>query len=143
MPSQRLLLNELGELELAVLSYLWGVEETCVKELHQAIGRERRIGVNTIGSTLVRLHEKGLVTREKVSHAYQYAAVLSQYEFMVRRMLESVGPISRSPLDTFISVFLELLSEEKGNTALAQLEALVLAKRELLGKPLAKTSTYY
>jgi len=137
MPSQRLLLNELGELELAVLSYLWSVQETCVKELHQAIGRERRVGANTIGSTLVRLYKKGLVTREKVSHAYQYAAVLSQYEFVVRRMLASVGPISRLPLDTFISVFLELLSEEKGTAALDELEALIFAKRELVGEPMA------
>ena len=74
-----------------------------------------------------------------MSHAYRYAAVLSKYEFMVRRMLESVGPISRAPLDTFISTFLDLLCEERGGTALAPLEALIITKRARLGLPQPKS----
>src|SRR5688572_8683850 len=71
----------LGELETAVMSYLWTGGEGEAKAVHKALGERRGITVNTVQSTLKRLYEKALLSRDKVSHSHVYRPRISREEF--------------------------------------------------------------
>ena len=53
----------LGDLETAVLEHLWAAEPADVKAVHGAIGKKRRITLNTVQSTMERLHREGMPDR--------------------------------------------------------------------------------
>lgn len=118
----------LGELEKAVLEHLWSVGEAHAKAVHGAIGIQRGITLNTIQSTLERLHDKGLLRREKVSHAYVYAPKL-QREQLVGRIIEDVMTAytdgkSQPMLSAFVDFAVRV--DEKN---LERLERLIAARR--------------
>lgn len=126
-------LGHLGELELAALDQLWAVEETDVTGLHAAIGVQRGIGVNTVGSTLKRLHHKKLVTREKISHAYRYKPAQTRDVFVARRMVEAVGPRTAHEWDTLLAALVNILASE-GDAALDRLLTAIESKRRSVGR---------
>lgn len=118
----------LGDLELAVLEHLWRTNEADVLQTHAAIGKRRGISPNTVGSALERLHRKGLVARQKVSHAYRYQPRLSRDDFAARRMLDAVGG-SRALADAgLLAAFVDLIADED-QAFLDRLEALIAEKR--------------
>jgi len=53
-------------------TFLWHGGEGAAKAVHKGLGQARGITLNTIQSTLKRLFEKGLLSRDKVSHAHVY-----------------------------------------------------------------------
>jgi predicted transcriptional regulator len=118
----------LGELELAVLDHVWRVGRCEPKGVHAVLGKERGITLSTIQSTLKRLYEKGVLEREKVSHAHVYTARLGRAEF--HRMLVGalVGDLLRGDADAVVSAFVDL-AERAGDDHLAKLEGLVAARR--------------
>lgn len=67
-------ISNLGDLEMAVLEYVWEEGESDVKAAHRVIGAERGITHNTVQSTFKRLWEKGLLSRYEEGHAYVYEA---------------------------------------------------------------------
>jgi predicted transcriptional regulator len=126
-------LPQLGALELAVLEYLWTVDDADVLQAHQRIGKARGITSNTIGSALERLHRKGLLVREKVSHAFRYRAGLNRDTFAARRMFEAAGG-SRLLADAgLLSAFVSLVADED-ESSLDRLEALIAKKRAERGQ---------
>jgi predicted transcriptional regulator len=122
-------LPPLGDLELAVLEQLWCGGEEDVQTVHFAVGKQRGISPNTVGSALERLFKKGLVSREKVSHAFRYRATLDRETFRARRVAEAVGGLSKLAERGVLAAFVDLLatSDEK---ALASLEELIQARRK-------------
>jgi predicted transcriptional regulator len=117
----------LGELESAVLEHLWsnGVED--VKAVHRALGIQRGIKLNTVQSTMERLFRKGLLGRDKVSHAYVYRAKVSREQLSTRVIGEVVQQLSGGESHVMLSAFVSL-AERDGDEALAKLEALVAEK---------------
>ena len=81
----------LGELESAVMNHLWHGGDGDAKAVHAALGKRRGITLNTIQSTLKRLYEKGLLERDKVSHAHIYRAHVTREEFHRGLLGELVG----------------------------------------------------
>jgi predicted transcriptional regulator len=125
-------LARIGELELAVLEHLWGVDEADVSMTHAAIGAARGITTNTVGSALERLHRKGLVAREKISHAYRYRSALSREEFAAKRMLDAAAG-QRTLTDAgLLAAFVDLVADED-EASLDRLELLIAAKRNKQG----------
>lgn len=122
-------LPQLGELELAVLEHLWTTDDADVHEAHAAVGKRRGISPNTVGSALERLHKKGLLEREKVSHAYRYRAALDRATFQARKVVEAAGGLRALGKSGLLAAFVDLVadSDEK---ALAELERLIRVKRE-------------
>lgn len=118
----------LGGLERAVMDRLWGHGPSDVKALHQAVGQPRRITHNTVQSTVERLFRKGLLTREKVSHAYVYAPALSREEFGAQVMHGVVRDLLGGTLETVLAAFVDLTART-GDEELARLERLVSARR--------------
>ena len=118
----------LGELETAVMIHLWAGGEGEAKAVHAALGKRRGITLNTIQSTLKRLFEKGLLARDKVSHAHVYRARLSREEFHRDLLGELVGGLMRGQAEAVVSAFVDL-TERAGPEHLERLEALVAERR--------------
>jgi predicted transcriptional regulator len=123
------ILPPLGDLELAVLEQLWRGGDEDVHSVHFAVGRQRGISPNTVGSALERLFKKGLVGREKVSHAFRYRAILDRESFRARRVAEAVGGLSKLAERGVLAAFVDLVanSDEK---ALSKLEELIRVRKK-------------
>lgn len=118
----------LGELELAVLERLWTHGAGDAKAVHGGLGRSRRITLNTVQSTMKRLHGKGLLRRTKVSHAFVYEPALSREEFQRDAVEEVVQALLHGEADAMVAAFVGV-AERAGDDTLAQLEALIAQRR--------------
>lgn len=118
----------LGELESAVMDYLWAGGDGEAKAVHQALGERRGITVNTIQSTLKRLYEKALLAREKVSHAHVYRPRISREDFQRGLLDQLVTELMRGEASAMVSAFVDL-TERAGPEHLARLEAMVAERR--------------
>jgi predicted transcriptional regulator len=132
MPKPSHALPQLGDLELEVLEHLWRVREADVVETHAAIGKRRKITLNTVGSTVERLFRKGLLQREKVSHAYRYSAAVARDVFAARRVLDAAGGVKALADAGVLSAFVDLVADVD-QAALDRLEALIAQKRDKAG----------
>lgn len=118
----------LGELESSVMEFLWQGGHGEAKAVHGGLGKARGITLNTIQSTLKRLFEKGLLARDKVSHAHVYRPALSREEFQRGALGELVGALMGGQADAMVSAFVDL-TERAGPEHLKRLEALVAERR--------------
>jgi len=119
----------LGDLESAVMSRLWVAGDGDAKAVHAALGKRRGITLNTIQSTMKRLFEKGLLVRDKVSHAHVYRPRITREEFHRGLLGELVGSMMQGQADALVSAFVDL-TERAGPEHLARLEALVAERRK-------------
>jgi predicted transcriptional regulator len=127
MPPQRALL--LGDLEQAVMRRLWSGGPQDVKACHLAIGPSRRITHNTVQSTMERLYRKGLLRRDKVSHAYVYEAALSREEYGTQLARDIVAAAVGTAAPTSLLTAFVDLAERTGDEGLARLERLIAERR--------------
>ena len=79
-----------GELEADVLAALWASPEPMVPaEVQAAVGGD--LAYTTVMTILVRLHDKGVIQREKLGRAYAYRPVVEETTVVadqVRRLLD-------------------------------------------------------
>lgn len=113
------------------MEHLWAGGEGEAKAVHVALGRRRGITLNTIQSTLKRLFEKGLLERDKVSHAHVYRAITSREDFQRNALEGLVGELMGGEADAMVAAFVEL-TERAGVEHLERLEALVAKRLERL-----------
>jgi predicted transcriptional regulator len=118
----------LGELEAAVMEYLWNGGYGEAKSVHTALGKRRGIMPNTIQSTLKRLYEKQLLGRDKVSHAHVYRPIVSREEFQRSALGELVAELMGGRAEAMVSAFVDL-TERAGPEHLKRLEMLVAERR--------------
>ena len=119
----------LGDLELAVMDHVWSHGACDVKACHLAVGGRRKITHNTTQSTLERLFRKGLLRREKVSHAFVYEAALSREEYgarMAEHVLSTV--VGSAAPATVLAAFVDL-ADRAGEESLSRLERLIAERR--------------
>ena len=64
--------------ELAILRVLWDRGPSTVREVHDALPRERPTGYTTVLKLLQIMTEKGLVTRDESTRSHVYTPRLSQ-----------------------------------------------------------------
>jgi predicted transcriptional regulator len=122
-------LPRLGELETAVLERLWASGPCDVKAVHRAIGAPRGITVNTVQSAMERLFRKGLLAREKVSHAYVYSARHTREELGARVVEDVVGRLLKGEADPVLEAFVDLAARtDEAN--LDRLERLIAQRRK-------------
>jgi len=113
------------------MEFLWLGGEGEAKAVHNALGKSRGITLNTIQSTLKRLFEKGLLTRDKVSHAHVYRPLIGRDEFQRGALGKLVGALIGGEGDAMVSAFVDL-AERAGPKHLERLEKLVLERRRAL-----------
>jgi len=126
--SKRSKLPSLGELELAALHHLWAQGKANVSDTYDVVGRDRGITLNTVGSALERLYRKGLVRREKVSHAYVYEPAIAESELRARQAVDAVGGLRHLQDEGVLAAFVDLVAETD-DEALDRLQALIDRKR--------------
>lgn len=74
-----------GALEAEVLATLWAADNPLTPaEVRGVLGEE--LAYTTVMTILARLHEKGVVTRERSGRAFAYAPALAQAELAAARM---------------------------------------------------------
>ncbi len=120
--------TNLGELELALLQYLWDQGPHEVKTAHRAVGVPREITRNTVQSTMKRLWEKGLLDREKQGHAYVYSAQMTRRDLTELMVGELIEEVTGSQMEVALQAFVDV-AERAGDETLDRLEKLVAARR--------------
>jgi predicted transcriptional regulator len=118
----------LGELELAVLRNLWQTGAASAKDVHRHVGARRRISLNTIQSTLERLHRKGLLARHKISHAFHYEPSVERGALAARMVDQILGSLAGDRVD-MLAAFVDLV-ERTDSEALARLERMIADRRQ-------------
>lgn len=113
------------------MNHLWSGAEGEAKSVHATLGKRRDITLNTIQSTLKRLFEKGLLDRDKVSHAHVYRPRMSREDFHRRLLGQLVGGLMEGQADAVVTAFVDL-TERAGPEHLARLEMLVAERRKKL-----------
>ena len=98
----------LGELEIAVMEHLWDVDVADAKAIHRQLGEKRNISPNTIQSTADRLYKKGLLNREKVSHAFVYSPAVTREQLMAEMIDNVVDKLSGGRTEAMLSAFVEI-----------------------------------
>lgn len=95
--------RELGGLESEVLAALWSAgAPLTVNDVVSALGSD--LALNTVHTTLVRLHAKGAVVRNLVGRAHVYSAVMDNADLAARKMrgVLDQGTDSVSVLRSFV-----------------------------------------
>jgi predicted transcriptional regulator len=110
------------------LAALWRQVGRDVKSVHGEIGMRRGISLKTVQSTLERLFRKGLVQREKVSHAYLYTPALQRKELMERLIGDVVETLSDGRPEPMLAAFVDLAARVDEEN-LARLERLLAERR--------------
>lgn len=118
---------------MAVLDHLWRFGQGDAKSVHLVVAPTRGIKPNTVQSTLERLYRKGLLDREKVSHAYVYEPRITRTELMAKLIDDVVQPLSTGQAEPFLAAFVEHASRTDVK-ALDHLEKLIIARRAQLGR---------
>jgi predicted transcriptional regulator len=116
----------LGELETAVLEWLWDHGAATAKDVHGGMGRD--ISLNTVQSTLERLAKKQIARREKVSHAFVYAAAVTRGELMAHLIENAVDELAVGHPEAMLSAFVDL-TERTDEAALDRLERLIAQRK--------------
>lgn len=87
-----------GELEKQVLDVLWAAERPVTpRQVHDQMGKSRKLAYTTTMTILVRLYKKGLVEREPAGRAFAYRPRVSRDQRAAERMndaLTSAGDAS-------------------------------------------------
>ena len=79
--------------ELEILQIVWKKGPSSVKDVHLALGGNPSNGYTTILKLMQIMHEKGLLTRQKIGKLHLYKAVASQENTnrqLVHKMIETV-----------------------------------------------------
>lgn len=100
---------DLGAREIDALDRLWSSGQLSAQALLEQMG-QTQLTLNTIQSTLERLHRKGLVLREKRGRAYQYTAALSRAQLISRLLRDVADEVGGGELAPMISGFVDFVA---------------------------------
>ena len=119
----------LGDLEMEVLEQLWRLGSGDVRAVHAALSKGRDNHPNTVQSALECLFRKGLLDREKQSHAYIYSPRLNREELAARLIDETLQRMKGSEPLPLLAAFVDLSLQNQDLRALDELERLVAERR--------------
>lgn len=78
----------LGELELAVMDWIWKQERpVTVPEVHNQLLERRKLAYTTTMTVMSRLHEKGMLGRREERRPYTYWAAMDREDYLADLML--------------------------------------------------------
>lgn len=80
----------MGGLEAKVMDIVWANKNLTVKRAHYFLSKERTYAYTTVMTVMNRLVKKNFLTREKVSHSYQYTPVMGREEFIDYAIAETI-----------------------------------------------------
>ncbi|GAA0565633.1 BlaI/MecI/CopY family transcriptional regulator [Paractinoplanes ferrugineus] len=82
----------LGDLEREIMARLWAAAEPLtVRQVHEALSRDRDLAYTTVMTVLDRLAKKGVVVQQKADRAYRYAPAQTREEMTASVMLDALS----------------------------------------------------
>lgn len=85
---RRLKNGGLGELELAIMDYIWKQDRPItVPEVHDHLIKKRRLAYTSTMTVMSRLHEKGLLGRSEDRRPYTYWPALAREDYSAELMV--------------------------------------------------------
>ncbi|RYV00554.1 TrmB family transcriptional regulator [Shewanella sp. OPT22] len=121
---------QLGDLEKQVLHYLWQYKPADAKQVFAYFESKRGGTLNTIQSTLDRLFKKGLLTRHKVSYAWQYEPKIEKHQ-LIAQLIKSVTSDFVDEENSLVAAF-SSISQELNEDQLLKLESLIEQQKRKL-----------
>jgi predicted transcriptional regulator len=117
-----------GELEATVLEVLWSSKTTLsIRDVHALVKRRPPLAYTTISTVLDRLHEKGLVAREKGGNVYGYWPRVSKEQWVGE---QAASVLTRSALSSDGAVLMAFLdSAERADPSLLERLSELIARR--------------
>lgn len=119
---------QLGDLEKLVLNYLWQEHEADAKQVHRHFEPSRGGTLNTIQSTLDRLYKKGLLTRVKSGHAFNYAPAVERKVLLGSLIQTITDELAKNDADAVLEAFVDI-SVNLDEKSLQRLEHLITSKK--------------
>ena len=119
----------LGDLEARILEVLWS--SSCALSVRDVLARVRRkpaLAYTTVLTVLDRLHDKGLVVREKQGKAFHYAASMSREAWFGQRAAQALADASPGGNEAVLMAFLDS-TERADPKLLEKLSQLIAARR--------------
>lgn len=133
-PGQKGLAIRLHDLEAEIMDIVWSrkLARFAVSDVLAVLERRREVAYTTVMTTVARLHEKGLLSRERDGKRYLYSACGDREDFLqstAREVFESIGaPAGRESM----ALLVETVSSADAS-ALDELERLIQLRRKELG----------
>ncbi|MCB9727897.1 MAG: BlaI/MecI/CopY family transcriptional regulator [Deltaproteobacteria bacterium] len=129
-PEHAGLRSSLFDLEAEIMEVVWsqGWAEFAVSDVHAALEKRRDIAYTTVMTTVVRLHDKELLARERDGRRWVYRPRMTRSEFiaaMTREVLDSLPPMGQ---EAAVALLVERVAEADEDE-LSRLEALIRARR--------------
>lgn len=88
----------LGELELAIMEYVWrGDDEVDVPQVHRQLRKTRDLAYTTVMTVMTRLYEKGVLERCEDRRPYRYRPALSREDYSAGLMLDVLEEFGDRP----------------------------------------------
>lgn len=121
----------LFDLEADIMEIVWsqGWERFAVADVLDALQQEREIAYTTVMTTIGRLFEKEILTRQKDGRRYLYQPVYSREEFL-RTLTRDVFERLTEPSRAEAIAFLVERVGESDTSELDRLEALIARRRK-------------
>lgn len=121
----------LHELEAAIMDVVWAkqLSRFSVQDVLSVLEKKREIAYTTVMTTLGRLHDKGVLDRERDGKRYLYSAKLSRERFLETTAREVLGgPVGEHRA---LAMLVEKVSEASASD-LDELEELIRQRRREL-----------
>jgi predicted transcriptional regulator len=80
---------QLGDLQLAIMRFLWQLGEASVTDVHRGLFAERQLAPTTIATMLRKMEEKGVVVHRTEGRKFIYRPTISE-EGTRRSMVEQL-----------------------------------------------------
>ena len=117
-----------GDLEYAVLAKLWELASASVRDIHGQVGEPASLVYTTTAKVLDRLHEKGLVSRERRGKAFSYRPKIAREVVDQARARTALSRLFGSRPHAAVATLVEAV-ESLDPKLLDELERAVAARR--------------
>ena len=129
-PEESGLRSSLFDLEAEIMEVVWeaGWESFAVSDVLEVLEGRRAIAYTTVMTTVSRLFEKELLSRQKQGRRYVYETLMTRAEFieeMTREVLSSLPPVGR---DAAVAMLVDHVAEADDGE-LDRLEAMIKERR--------------
>src|SRR6478672_37143 len=94
-PTKDGLVKVLGPLETEIMQIIWQDERSTVKKVHRKLSQHRDIAYTTVMTTMSRLAEKGILSRQREGLAYVYTPAITEDAFVARTVDQVISSLLR------------------------------------------------
>jgi predicted transcriptional regulator len=110
-PAKDGLVKVLGPLETEIMQILWQEGPSAVKKVHRRLAQQRDIAYTTVMTTMSRLAEKGVLSRQREDMAYIYTPAISEDEFVTMVVRQVMDGLLHDYSDTAINYMVDYLAK--------------------------------